>query len=165
MDNLQAAPGTFCTSKAGLAAGTTSTYSTTGATLYCIRGKAYSAAAAANAATSTTDANTGLAFPAQAIGTGSVYVFGYNAAGAVRVVQGQVVTLDASGAFAIAPQFPVIPDTVCAFGYLLVQLAPATAAVPAVAAWTFGANNQAAVTGVTYQRQDLMTIPDRPQIT
>lgn len=165
MDNLQAAPGTFCTSKAGLAAGTTNTYSTTGVTLYCIRGKAYSAAAATNAATPTTDANTGLAFPAQTIGTGSVYVYCYNAAGAVRVVQGSVVALDSSGVFAIAPQFPVIPDNACAFGYKLVQLAPATATVPAVATWTFGVNNQAAVTGVTYQRQDLMTIPDRPQIS
>ena len=59
MDNLAFAPGTFCTSKATAAAGTTTTFSTTGATLYCIKGKAFTTSAAANAATPTTDATTG----------------------------------------------------------------------------------------------------------
>ena len=46
---------------------------------------------------------------------------------------------------------------------LLVRLAPSTATTPAVATWTFGTNNQSSVTGVTYARQDVFTLPDRPQ--
>lgn len=154
---------TMCSSKAAYAAGTTTTYSTTGATLYSIGGKAYSVAAATNAATPTTDANTGSAFTAQAIGTGCVYVVGYNAAGAIKVAQGEIVTLAADGSFVDYPEFPSLPDDFCAFAYQLVQLAPATATTPAVATWTFGTNNQASVTGVTYTRQDVFTLPAKPQ--
>jgi hypothetical protein len=164
MDMLQFVPATICTVKATLAAGTTTTYSTTGATLYCIRGKAYSVAAATNAATPTTDATTGLAFPAIAIGFAAAFVWGYDASGNVKVSQGSQVALNADGSFAQAPAFPMVPDTVCPFAYELVRLNPATATTPAVATWTMGASNQSGVTGVTYTRQDVMTMPDRPQI-
>ena len=81
MDQLLQAPLTMTVVKAGLTAGTTTTYSTTAnPVLYCIRGKAYTKATVTNGATPTTDANSGLAFKAQAIGTGSVYVFGYDSA-------------------------------------------------------------------------------------
>lgn len=164
MDMLQFVPATMCTVKATLAAGTTTTYSTTGATLYCIRGKAFSAAAAANAATPTTDATTGIAFPAIAIGSAAAFVWSYDATGAVKVSQGPQVVLNADGSFAQAPAFPMVPDTVCPFAYQLVRLAPSTATTPAVATWTMGTNNQSAVTGVTYTRVDVMTMPDRPQV-
>lgn len=163
MDNLQNAPVTMCVSKATLAAGTTTTFSTTGATLYAINGKAYSTAAAANAATPTTDANTGLAFQGIPPNFGSVFVFAYNgngvAATAVRVVQGPVQALDASGNFITAPNLPIVPDGLCAFGYLVVK-AGATAST-----WTFGSSNLAGPpTGVTLAFQDLMTLPGRPQV-
>lgn len=154
---------TMCSVKATLAAGTTTTFSTTGATVYSIGGKAYSVAAATNGATPTTDANTGAAFTAQAIGTGCVYVWGYNAAGTVKVAQGEIVTLAADGSFADVPDFPSLPDDFCAFAYELVRLAPATATTPAVATWTMGTNNQSGVTGVTYARQDVFTLPATPQ--
>jgi len=155
------------TMKAALAAGTTTTYSTTGTTLFCIKGKAYSKGAVTNGATPTTDFFDGLAFTAQtypansaSVGTGSVYVFGYDSGGTIRVCQGSIEQLDISGNFVIAPQFPPIPDTMCPFGYLLVRLGPT-----AVANWTFGTNNLSSVTGVTYTFVDVMTLPDRPQIS
>lgn len=163
MDQLTQTPLTMATTVAGLAAGTTTTFTTANTTLYSIRGKAYSKAAVTDSATPTTDATTGAAFVAQAIGTGCVYVFGWDSSGAVKVSQGSQVTLDPTGAFLTLPQFPAIPDTVCPFGYLLVRLAPSTATTPAVATWTFGTNNQSSVTGVTYARRDVFTLPDRPQ--
>ena len=54
MDNLAAIAGTFATTKAGLTAGTTTTYSTTATVQFCIRGKSYSKTAVANGATPTT---------------------------------------------------------------------------------------------------------------
>lgn len=164
MDNLSFIPLTLCTMKAALAAGTTTTYSTTGTTLYCIKGRAYSKAAVTNGATPTTDAVTGVAFlplsfPASASvgGQGSVFVFGYDSGGTIRVCQGKVETLDSTGNFINTPQFPGIPDTICPFGWLVVRLGPT-----AVANWTFGTNNLSSVTGVTYSFSDCMTLPDRP---
>ena len=163
MDALAQSPLTMTLMKAVLAAGTTTTYTTTGTTQFSIKGKAYSKAAVTNAATPTTDITTGAAFVAQAIGTGCVYVIGYDSGGTVRVAQGTSVTLDASGSFVTLPNFPGIPDTVCPFGYILVQLAPTTAATPAVATWTFGTNNLSSVTGVTYTFVDVNTLPGRVQ--
>lgn len=155
MENLFGA--LMCTVKAALAAGTTTTYSTTGTTLYCIGGKAYSKAAVTNGATPTTDVNTETAFIGVEANKASVFVFGYNAAGTVKVAQGSVEDLDVSGNFITLPEFPAIPDDFCPFGYLLIQC-DSTAST-----WTFGSSNQASATGVTYTRQDVMTMPTRPQ--
>jgi len=164
MDSLQQTSLTGALSKAAVAAGTTTTYTTTGNTVYCINGKAYSAAAVTNAATPTTDITTGAAFPAQAIGSGSVYVYGLNAAGAIKVAKGTDVTLAADGSFLDLPSFPALPEDFCPIAYQLVRLAPSTATTPAVATWTFGTNNQSGVTGVTYARQDVaLGMPARPQ--
>lgn len=146
-----------------LAAGTTTTYTTANAFDFCINGKSGRKAAVTNGAAPTVDAVTGAAFVPQAIGTGSVYVYFVNAAGTVSVAQGQVVKLDVAGNFSILPQFPALPSGLVAFGYEVVRLAPATAPVPAVAAWTFGASNQSGVTGVTYSFTSVMVLPDRPQ--
>lgn len=158
MQQLDIAGLTMCTSKAALAAGTTTTYSTTGATLYCIKGKAYSVAAKTNAATPTTDINTAAAFVGVDANKGSVFVFGYNAAGAVKVAQGSVEDLDASGNFVIAPNFPALPEDFAPFGYLIIQ-AGSTAST-----WTLGTSNQASATGITYTRQDVMAMPSRVQL-
>lgn len=161
MDTLQQVPLTICLGKATLAAGTTTTLSSTGTLAYAIRGKAYSHAALSNTATPTTDVNTGLAFVPVTTNKGSIYVIGYNAAGALRVAQGSVQDLDVGGNFISAPLFPALPDDFCPIGYEVIK-AGSTASANG---WIFGASNQSAVTGITYTFVDVVTMPDRPQIS
>lgn len=158
MEQLELRGITLCLVKATLAAGTTTTYSTTGTTVYSIQGKAYSKAAVTNGATPTTDVNTGNAFVPVKPNEGSVFVFCYDASGTVRVAQGGVKGLDAGGGFVEAPDFPAIPETVCPFAYLIIQ------AGASASNWTFGTSNQSGATGVTYTRQDVITLPARPQL-
>lgn len=181
MDVQSFIPTTMCLSKVTLAAGTTTTISTTGTTTYCIKGKAYTKAAITNGATPTTDWATGNAFipipiplsspnlpgvPNGAAGYASVYTVGLDSGGNIRVIQGSIVPLDASGGFLTAPQFggfgPVGSSSTsgdfCAIGYIIVKLG-----ATAVATWTFGTNNLSGVTGVTYTFVDVITLPDRPQ--
>ncbi len=156
-DNLANISLTMCTVKASLAAGTTTTYSTTGTTAFCIKGLAYTKAAVSNGATPTIDIVDGLAFTPVSANQGSVYVFGYDAAGTIRVAQGDVQALDSNGTFIVLPQLPVIPDTVCPFGYLVFK-----GGSTLVGTWTFGTNNLSSVTGATYTFRDIMMYPDRP---
>ena len=152
---------TGCLSKVALAAGTTTTVSSTGTINYAIKGKAYSASALSNAATPTTDALTGNAFVGVKKGFGSVFVYGLNAAGSLLCAQGQVVALDSNYAFSTYPQFPELPDNFCPIGYMTI-LAGSTA--DATTGWIQGSANQASVTGITYNRQDVaLGMPDRPQ--
>lgn len=159
MDYLKSVPLTMCTMKAAIAAGTTSTLSTTGTTLFCIKGKAYSKGALTNQATPTTDAGTGLAFTAFGPSQGAVVVVGFDSGGNLKAVQGTIVSLDAAGAFINAPQFGNIPDTMCPIGYIVFK-AGSTAS-----AFTFGSSNLSGATGLTYTFVDLMTLPDRPQVS
>ena len=168
MDQLTQVPLTLCTSYAALAAGTTTTFSTTGATLYAIKGIAYTTSAAANAATPTTDARTGAAFVQVPLGYGSVFVFCYDgssttAATAIKVVQGSIEVLDngastdGSAGFAKnAPAFPAIPDNLCPFGYLVVKVGTSGTA------FTFGVSNLATVSNVVKSFKSVMTMPPRP---
>lgn len=183
MDLQASYPYTICLSKVALAAGTTSTISTTGTTIYGILGKAYSKAAITNGATPTVDFATGLAFipipvplsspnlagvPNSAAGYGCVYTVGLDHTGAIRVIQGQITALDVNGAFITAPQFGGVgpqgsgstDNDFCPIGYIVVKLGST-----AVATWTFGTNNLSSVTGVTYAFQDLIGLPGRPQIS
>ena len=167
-DNLANAPGTFCTSYAALATGTTTTYSTTGATLYCIKGIAYTTPVAANVATPTLDAATGVAFVPVTANKGCVFLFCYDGnatvASAIKVVQGPLESLDgaAGGATALflnAPQFPVVPDNLCAFGYVVTKVGASGST------WTFGASNLAGPpSNVLHTFKSLMTLPARPQV-
>ncbi len=158
-DYLASVPVTMTTNKAGLVAGTTTTYSiTANPLLYVIKGKFYSKATVTNGATPTTDANTGTAFTGITANQGCAFVFGYDSSGAVKVAQGPVQALDVSGNFIVAPQFPAIPDTACPFGYLLFKGGSTLSGT-----WTFGSSNLSSVTGATYVFQDLATLPDRPQ--
>lgn len=159
MDIQNIAGFTGCLSKATLAAGTTTTVSTTGTTVYGINGKAYSAAALSNAATPTTDVVTGAAFVGVAANYGSVFVHGFNAAGALKVAQGTVTALDAAGNFVTAPAFPAFPNDFAPFAYLVIK-AGSTAST-----WTYGSSNQSGATGITYTRQDLIGMPSRLQIS
>lgn len=165
MDALQTPPLTMCVSKATAAAGTTTTFSTTGSTLYSIKGKAYTTSAASNAATPTTDANTGAAFVGIPANYGSVFVLCYDgssttAATAIKVVQGSITALDSSGNFVVAPQFPGVPDTLAPFAYLVTKVGSTGST------WTFGSSNLAGPpTGVTHTFVDVMTLPGRPQVS
>lgn len=162
MDRLQQTSLTGALGKATLAAGTTTTVSSTGTLPFAIRGKAYSHAALSNAATPTTDANTGAAFVGVKKGFGSVFVYGFNAAGDLLCAQGEVIALDTSSstyAWKQKPQLPALPDDFCPIGALTI-LAGSTA--DATTGWVQGSSNQASVTGITYARTDFaLGMPDQ----
>lgn len=157
--NLDLYGGNFCTTKAGLAVGTTTTLTTANTSLYAIGGKAYSAAGASNAATPTTDASTGAAFVPIGLNKAGVFVICLDSAGALKVVQGTIVNYSDAGVFTDAPQFPVVPDTLTPIGYELVKV------ISTGSAWTFGTSNQASQTGITKVLVDVMTLPPRPQVS
>ncbi len=158
--NLDLSGGNYATTKAGFSAGTTSTITTANTTLYAIQGKAYSKAAASNAASPTTDATDGLAFSPILANQGSVFLLGFNAAGTLQAVQGDIKPLDTSGQFVDAPQFGTCPDSFTPAGYVVVK-AGSTAST-----WTFGASAFAGPpTGVTFTFVDIMTVPSRPQVS
>ena len=149
---------------AGFAAGTTTTISTTATVPFCINGKALSKTAITNGATPTTDAGNALAFRPVPKNNGSVFVACLDATGTVKVCQGEVTPLDpANGLFQTAPEFPMIPDTLTPFGYLIVK--SDSTYVATTTGWLFGTHNLSAVTGMTYTFVDIMTLPVRPQIS
>lgn len=149
-------------SNAGLAAGTTTTYSTTATTAHVINGKyGTTLAAQTNTASPTTDVNTGAAFVAQTANQAGVYVWGVNAAGAIKVAQGgientEVGVTTTAGAFIRAPQFPSLPDDFCPIGYCVVRTSPTGSA------FTFGSTAWAA-SGITTTFKNVAVLPDRPQ--
>lgn len=158
MNNLSngLAAGHVVLGKAALAAGTTTTH-TVGQFDYAIDGVIYRKAAAANAATPTTDALTGAAFKPLSADQACAFVFGINAAGAVAVAQSKIVKnseLGAGGTAAI--ELPALPDSHVAFGYLL-----ARADTTLVGTWTFGTNNLSGVTGMTYTFRDVIAPPSQ----
>lgn len=160
MDFLQALPLTMCVTKPVLAAGTTTTVSTTNAITGCLRGKAVTKTALSNTATPTTDATTGAAFTGITANQGTIVVLAIDASGNLKASQGTVQALDSAGAFIQAPQFPMVPDTVIPFGYIVLK-----GGSTLVGTWTFGSSNLSSVTGMTYTFVDIMTLPDRPQVS
>jgi len=163
MDALSQTPLTMATTKAGLTAGTTTTITTANTTQYCIKGLAYSKAGATNAATPTTDATTGAAFVAVPASNGCAFVVGLDSSGAFKVSQGPLYTLsgEASGANTTtllgAMQLPIVPDTVCPIGYIVVEVGASGSS------WTFGSSNLAGPpSNVNIAFTDVMTLPDRP---
>lgn len=159
MDYLNQIPLTLCLSKVTLAAGTTTTISTTGTTVFAIKGKAFSKAAITNGATPTTDATSGSAFTGITANQGTVVVIGLDSSGNIKASQGGVEALDVSGAFIRAPQLPSLPDTMCPIGYIVLKGGATLSGT-----WTFGSSNLSGVTGMTYTFVDVVTLPDRPQI-
>ena len=148
---------------AGLAEGTTSTYTTAAATSCSIRGKfATALAAQTNTASPTTDATTGEAFVPLAANQAACLVWGVNAAGAIQLSQGKIVDTEVgvtttAGAFISAPPFPALPEDFCPIGYMIVRTSPTGSAFTAgTTAW--GAS------GITVTTQNIATLPDRPQI-
>lgn len=144
--------------KPGLTAGTTTTYTIATAFVYTILGVNYSKAAASNAASPTTDLNTGAAFRALSANQACLFAFCVNAAGTVSVAQGPIVDnreMGTNGTVGCA--CPPLPDTVACFGYLLAQ-----ADSTLVGTWTFGTNNLSSVTGMTYTFRDTFSAPTQP---
>lgn len=148
MDFLSQSPETYLITRPVLAAGTTTTVSSTNAITGFVNGAPYNASALSNTATPTTDANTGVVFPSLTASTGTIVVLGINSAGALRAVQGSIAALDTAGAFITAPQPPTIPDGFLPFAKIVVK-AGSTAS-----AWTFGASNLSSVTGLTFSFSD-----------
>lgn len=148
--------------KAVAAAGTTTTYSTTGVTQYSIDGKAYSKAAVTNGATPTTDINTGAAFLPLAANKGCKFVFGYDSSNTVRVAQGPIVDLDgaadgANASFVTKAAFPQLPDDFAPFAYIETKVGASGSS------WTFGASNLAGPpSNVLHTFVDVTTLPTRP---
>ena len=78
--------------------------------------------------------------------------------GTVKACMGKAVPLDSAGNFPVYPQFPECPDTFVPFAYTVMK-AGATAAL----AVTPGTTNWNA-TGFTNASQDVMVLPNRPQL-
>ena len=150
--------GTFTTNKAALVAGTTTTYTTTVAFDYMIDAKwGTQFATKTNQATPTTDYRTSAAFNALAASKGCVLVFATTSGGVVKMLQGEIESIDESGEFVVAPHFPSIPVDVAPFGYV-VCVNDSTGS-----AWTPGTTNWASVTGFTATFVDIGMMPSRPQ--
>lgn len=163
---LDLAGGNYCTTKAGLSAGTTSTLTTANTVQYAIAGKAQSKAAITNQATPTSDATSAALFTARPVlpNQGSVFLVGFNAAGTLLASQGDIKALDVQGNFIDAPQFPTFPDGpagAAPFGYILIKAGSTASA----SGWIFGTSNMASVTGITYTFVDILDLPSRPQVS
>lgn len=149
---------TECLMHCALAAGTTSTISTTGTTHFAIGGKTYTKAAMTNAATPTADANTGAAFTALAVLEGTVVVIGLDKDGNVKAAQGTIQDLDVNENFITAPEFPNIPETMCPIGYGIFKNGSSGSA------WTFGTSSWSA-TDLADAFVSVATLPLRPQVS
>ena len=150
---------------AALVKGTNKSYTTTVTTAGVINGKFVTTLGAqTNTASPTTDANTGAAFNALSANKACALVFGQNAAGAIRLVQGPIVdtftgVTTTVGAFKEAPQFPPLPNDFMPLAYTLVRTAPDAAAwTPGTSSWT-----ASGVSATTFQ--NISTLPNRPQIS
>ena len=143
--------------KPGLAAGTTTTYTVANAFDYTIKGKfGTQFGTKTNQATPTTDAVTGAAFPVIGDDKGAVLVWATNSSGAVQLMQGEIEDLDAaSGEFIVAANFPNVPDTLCPFGYTVIQNQSGSD-------FTVGSTNWGTA-GITDTFVDIGTLPSRPQ--
>lgn len=150
--NFSTSPGAF--SGTGTF-GANTTHATTGTVNYTIAGKAYAKTAITGGTTPTTDAVTGTAITLTA-NNGTVVIWALDASGNVKVVKGETVALDASGAFVRAPGFPVLPETLAPFAYHVIKAGSTTSGT-----WTFGSSNWNA-TGLTHSAADIFYIPGRP---
>lgn len=138
------------------ATGAATTYDTTVTVAYAIGGKAYSKTAITGGATPTVDGNAA-ALTTLTANKGCAMVWCLNAAGTVSVFQGPVQSLDGSGGFVTAPEFPAIDlDTYCPFAYQVLKAGSTAGTI------TFGSSNWNA-TGFTNVIQNVHRLPKRPQ--
>lgn len=144
---------TMCLGKVTLAAGTTTTLSNTGTTTYAVKSKPYTKAAMANAASPTTDVNSGAAFNALAASQACLFLVGLDKDGNVKVAQGNIVDLNSDNSLRDLPNVPGLPPTVCPIGYVLAKNGSTGSS------WTFGSSNWTA-TGMTAVFGDLVGLPE-----
>jgi hypothetical protein len=150
---------------AAAVAGTGSSFTSTVTTAGIINGKFVTTLAAqTNAASPTTDANTGLAFNALQPNQCCALVFGQTAAGALRLVQGPIIACalgvtTTPGALINDPQFPPLPNDFLPLAYTIVKTAPS--AVP----WIPGTGAWAASGVVASTFQNIGALPARPQVS
>ena len=155
---------TFSKVSSAMIAGTTSTYTTTVSTDCIVNGLfATAITAQTNTATPTTDATTGAAFVALGANKTCAIVLGQTVGGVIKMSQGPIIdtytgVTTTVGAFKEAPQFPVLPDTMCPLAYTLVRTAPDAAAwTPGTSSWT-----ASGVSATTFK--NVAVLPQRPQI-
>lgn len=158
MNTAELGAATFATTKAGLAAGTTTTITIANTVQFSIKGKSYSKSGVSNAASPTTDRLTGSAFTALAASKGCIFFVALDSSGTIRVTQGQIVDLDGSNNFILAPYFPDVDGRDCLIGYIV------CANGSTGSAWTFGSSNWTA-TGMTATFVDCLTVPSRVQVS
>jgi hypothetical protein len=162
--------------------GAATTVSTGKSVDYLVQGKAYTKTALSGAATPTNDASSPLAVAGTAAsgaafrplvaqqapagyttvytGSACVFVFGFDAAGNLRVAQGPVANYTDTSANSTVLQFPQLPDWMTPFAYSVIKLTSATAAT-----WTFGAGNWNA-TGITIDTPvNVGVLPATPPVT
>jgi hypothetical protein len=140
--------------------GSATTFSTAAAGVtYSVGGKIYHKAQESGGTTPTVDIVTGAAFPALSPNQGTVWVFGYDSGGTIRLAQGSIEALDSAGNFWRAPQFPILPDTVTAISYVVAKYGST-----GVATFTVGTDNWD-TTGMTYSVKDVSELPTRPQVS
>jgi hypothetical protein len=150
---------------AGFVLGTTSTYTTTASTATAANGVfGTTLTAQTNTASPTVDATTGVAFVPMTANQASVLVWGVNAAGVIKLAQGQVVPTEVgvtttAGNFINAPQFPALPDDFVPLAYNLVRTSPTGSSFTAgTTAW--------AASGITCSvAKNVQTLPARPVIS
>jgi hypothetical protein len=159
MDLYGTSPQNLLITRPVLAAGTTTTVSSTNAITGYVNGVSYNASALSNTATPTTDLNTGLAFPPISANQGTIVLLGINSAGALKAAQGSIAALDSAGNFITAPQPPNQPDGFLSFGYIVIK-----GGATLVGTWTFGTSNLSGVTGVVYSFKDLAGMAGRPVV-
>lgn len=148
----------FCVTKAGFAAGTTTTFTTTAAITYSLDGEALVFPVQTNTAQPAADAITGLPFVGVPINKGCIFFYGVSL-GVPAVVQGPLADLDSAGNFILAPEYPAVPETFVPFAELTIKVASNGST------WTLGSSNSAGVTGVTYLRKDLLVLKSRLHTT
>lgn len=144
------------TSGALTATGAETVYDTTVTIAYSVNGKATTKTAVTDGATPTTDATTGAAFVAFGPSQGTVVVWSLSAGGTVNCSQGSIETWDGT-AFAVAPKFPYVADTLTPFAYQVLKASSSASAV------TFGTSNWNA-TGFTNAIVNVHELPGRPQV-
>lgn len=170
---------TMALGHAALAAGTTTTLTTSNAINVVINGKTYTLAAITNVQPATTDAATGVAPKAVPPGYGCIFIIGAlkPASGVacsttLGYVQSELVPIEASasgvytaGAFIDLPEIPAnIPDTFCPIGYITCRVASTNSA--SYTMFTSGTTATGAqnsnTTGFANLYGSLSTLPSRP---
>ena len=154
--------GTMTFSKAGLADGTTTTFTTGPAVDFVIDGVwGTQFGSGGNQATPTDDHRTGSTFTALATSEGCMFAYGVIAAGSIVIVQGEIEALDSDSNEWLdgqVPQPPLIPDTMCVFGTRVVKNGSTGSA------WTLGAGSFDD-TGIVSTYTDVSVMEDRPQVS